>query len=421
VKKLKNQTSTPFSSKGDYSAGRFPGRVFVLIEDIVIIAQEPSSSGGVTGFMPKEDKIKNSMYYIYLNLAFLKSKLLYATIFRTVKDDNFDLTVNDSFNMINNVIAGLEVEYPDECKEVRDNIIKEIEASFASLIDEGGSLGEHLPRMRTELDSIKQRYDQIQTYIVRIMIARNMLSEFAELLSIKLHKSPIEKIVRSINFPPELKQACIGILSYFSHILSTKYPEKDVGVKIEQSGNKVIFIVETPEGEKERIEKDLSDYGLVVIGELAPEEFLHDPIEVLRLKQKLEIAALELRQTKELLYSERNHFNSRIESLETEVKNLWRLLDVQQYDKNQLISIFKDLYLHANERSKQNLEILMAAVEKGSIEKDKQAIKEIIESIKNDDKGLWTYFEELIIKGSIQGTAGNILYAFLHNIAFSIH
>ena len=353
------------------------------------------------------------------NLYF-RDKLLYATIFKTVKDDNFDLTVNDSFNMINNVIADLEVEYSSECKEVHDNIIKEIEASLASIIYENGSLGEHIPRMRTELDSIKKRYDQIHIYIARIMIARNILFEIAELLSIKLAKSPAEKIVRSINFPPELKQACIGILSYFSHILSVKYPEKDVGVKIEQLGNKVILIVDTPEGEKERIEKDLSDYGLVVIGELAPEQFLKDPLEVLRLKQKLEIAALELRQTKELLYNERTHFNSRIESLEEEARNLWRLLDTQQYDKNQLISIFKDLYLYANEHSKKNLEILIAAVERGSIEKDKKEIKEIIGSIKTNDKGLWAYFEELIIKGSIQGTAGNILYAFLQSIAFSI-
>ena len=418
--KILNNTTPPISTKGDYHAGRFPGRVFILIEDIVLFTKEPIRSGGITGFMPKEDKLKNSMYYIYQNFEYLKSKLLFTAIFRTVKDDNFDLTVNDSFNMINNVIADLEAEFPVEYKEVQDiNIVNELEALLASLIEEGGSLGEHLPRMRTGLDLISKKYEQIHMYIARIIIARNILFNIAELLSIKLSKSSA-KIVRSINFPPELKQACIGILSYFSHVLSVKYPEKNVGVKIEQLGNKVILIVDTPEGEKERIEKDLSDYGLVVIGELAPEQFLRDSFEVLRLKQKLEIAALELRQTKELLSNERNHFRSRIESLEGEVSNLWRLLDVQQYDKSQLISAFKDLYLYANEHSKKNLEILIAVVERGSIEKDKKEIREIIESIKTNDKGLWAYFEELIIKGSIQGTAGNILYAFLQSIAVSI-
>lgn len=415
-----NNETTRLLTKGDYNAGRFPGRVFILIEDIVLFTKEPIASGGITGFMPKEDNLKNSMYYIYQNFEYLKSKLLFTAIFRTVKDDNFDLTVNDSFNMINNVIAGLEAEFPVEYKEVQDiNIVNELEALLTSLIEESGSLGDHLPRMRIGLDLISKKYDQIHMYIARIIIARNILVNIAELLSIKLSKSS-EKIIRSINFPPELKQACIGILSYFSHVLSVKYPEQDVGVKIEQLGNKVILIVDTPEGEKERIEKDLSDYGLVVIGELAPEQFLRDPFEVLRLKQKLEIAALELRQTKELLYNERGHFNSRIESLEEEARNLWRLLDAQQHDKNELISIFKNLYLYANESSRKNLETLIAAVERESIERDKKEIKEIIESIKANDKGLWAYFEELIIKGAIQGTAGNVLYAFLQSIAFLI-
>lgn len=405
---------------GDYNAGRFPGRIFILIEDILIFTKEPIGSGSISGLMPKEDRLKNSMYYIYKNFEYLKSKLIFTAIFRTVKDDNFDLTVNDSFNMINNVISGLEAEFPVEYKEVQDiNIVNELEALLNSQIEKSGMLGEHLPQMRIGLDLISKKYNQIHMYIARTIIARNILFNISELLSIKLSRSS-EKIIRSINFPPELKQACIGILSYFSHVLSVKYPEKDVGVKIEQIGNRVVLIVDTPEGEKERIEKDLRDYGLVVIGELAPDQFLTDSFEVLRLKQKLEIVALELRQTKELLYSERGHFNSRIESLEEEARNLWKLLDAHQDDKNELISILKNLYLYANESSRKNLDTLIAVVERESIERDKKEIKEIVESIKANDKSLWEHFEELIIKGAIQGTAGNVLYAFLQSIAFSI-
>ncbi len=416
---LSNDNMRPITI-GDYNAGRFPGRIFILIEDILIFTKEPIGSGSISGLMPKEDRLKNSMYYIYKNFEYLKSKLIFTAIFRTVKDDNFDLTVNDSFNMINNVISGLEAEFPVEYKEVQDiNIVNELEALLNSQIEKSGMLGEHLPQMRIGLDLISKKYNQIHMYIARTIIARNILFNISELLSIKLSRSS-EKIIRSINFPPELKQACIGILSYFSHVLSVKYPEKDVGVKIEQIGNRVVLIVDTPEGEKERIEKDLRDYGLVVIGELAPDQFLTDSFEVLRLKQKLEIVALELRQTKELLYSERGHFNSRIESLEEEARNLWKLLDAHQDDKNELISILKNLYLYANESSRKNLDTLIAVVERESIERDKKEIKEIVESIKANDKSLWEHFEELIIKGAIQGTAGNVLYAFLQSIAFSI-
>jgi len=397
----------------------FPGKVFILIEYIAGITSEPDGAR-ISGFERREEKLQNALYHINLNLKYLKSKLLFCSIFRAVKDDNLRKTITDSYNLITNIIADLEKRYSTEFNDAEcENIVQEIENLPDSSMIKGQTQGEQIVWLNREIHLLKNKHEPIHTYIARIIVARSLLFKIADLLGVELPKGAVETIVRSIEFPPELKHACIGVLSYFSHVLSVKYPTDNVGVKIEQLDNKVILIIDTPEGEKDRIEKDLSDYGLVVIGELAPERFLKDPFEVLRLKQKLEIAALELRQTKELLYNDRSHFRSRIETLEDETKKLWRLLDVQQHEKKELISIFNDLYSHANGYSKENLQILIGLVEKGTIENQRE-IKEIIENIRANDKGLWAYFEELIIKGSIQGTAGNILYAFLQSIAFSI-
>jgi hypothetical protein len=87
------------------------------------------------------------------------------------------------------------------------------------------------------------------------------------------------------------------------------------------------MIIETPTGERERIEKALEEYGLVVTGKIQPERFFSDPFEAMALKNKLEIADLELRQTRKLLDFIRDNSQQRIESLEVHVNKLHSIIE----------------------------------------------------------------------------------------------
>jgi HSP20 family molecular chaperone IbpA len=84
----------------------------------------------------------------------------------------------------------------------------------------------------------------------------------------------VSKVERSIEFPPEYWEAGTSILSYFSRILGVKYPSQKIKVRIEQEGLMLRMIIDTPTGEKEKIEKTLEEYGLVVTGKILPESFL---------------------------------------------------------------------------------------------------------------------------------------------------
>lgn len=129
-------------------------------------------------------------------------------------------------------------------------------------------------------------------------------------------------IERSIEFPPGCHEAGMGILSYFGTVVHQKYKDIKVGVTIKQDGQKVTLIVETPEGEREQIEKTLEEYGLVVTGNMKPEEFLSDPLQVMALTNKLEMAQMELRQTKQLYqFAEKEH-GGRIQTLEQSNQSL---------------------------------------------------------------------------------------------------
>ena len=126
------------------------------------------------------------------------------------------------------------------------------------------------------------------------------------------------KIERSIEFPPEYWTAGTSILSYFSHILSVKYPDQNIKVRIEQDGLLLRMIIDTPEGQTETIEKAFNDYLMVISRQLPPESLLDSRKEIEALERKLEIAELELR-------LEKRHLTKAIESLEMQMSQFYGL------------------------------------------------------------------------------------------------
>ncbi len=108
-------------------------------------------------------------------------------------------------------------------------------------------------------------------------------------------------IHREIEFPPELRNSGVSLLNYFSAYLEDKYPDDQVTVRIQQRGRKVRMEIEPPEGKRDTVEKELYEYGLVVIGEKAPAQVLDNPFHIMKLENKLELALTELRMMQRLL------------------------------------------------------------------------------------------------------------------------
>jgi hypothetical protein len=133
------------------------------------------------------------------------------------------------------------------------------------------------------------------------------------------------QIERSIEFPPEYWTAGNSILSYFSHILSVKYPNQNIKVRIEQEGLLLRMIIDTPEGTTETIEQTFNDYVMVISRKLPPESLLTDPFEVMALKNKLQITEMELRITRENFASFKDDRSQRINSLEMQISQFYSL------------------------------------------------------------------------------------------------
>ena len=152
-----------------------------------------------------------------------------------------------------------------------------------------------------------------------------------------------QQVVRSIEFPPDCWEAGTSILTYFSHILKVKYPDKKIKVRIEQEDLLLRMIIDTPTGEREEIEKTLEEYGMVVMGKIQPEIFLSNPFDVMALKNKLEIADLDLRQARMLLDFTKDNSQQRIESLEVQVNKLHHIIEKGLQSGNHVFEVISKM------------------------------------------------------------------------------
>lgn len=117
-------------------------------------------------------------------------------------------------------------------------------------------------------------------------------------------------IIRSIEFPKGYEQAGLAVLSYFGKVVRDKYTDINVKVSIKQDGHRITMVIESPEGTKEIIEETLKNYGLVITGQLKPELFLDDKLQILELKQQLTFAKAQHEATRQLMDFKDAHYQS---------------------------------------------------------------------------------------------------------------
>lgn len=234
-------------------------------------------------------------------------------------------------------------------------------------------------------------------------------------------------IMRMIEFSPEHYQAGMSILSYFNKFLTNKYPQKEVKIKIEQDGLIVRMIIETKEGDKEIVEEILNSYGLIVKGEMKPEDFLDNKIHILELKQQLRLAYVQLETQKDLMRISEKQFGQRVISLEEEVMwlrgHVGNLLTHSENTSQAIALTVNDLlefFGNLNDIIKTEIESLYIKIENGLSKGDEEKIKIIFNKLKRENPGaflkLILFLRDSVVKGSISGASGHLLYDWIKNI-----
>ncbi len=251
------------------------------------------------------------------------------------------------------------------------------------------------------------------------------------------------EIKRVLEFPKEFYQAGIGILSYFSEIIKQKYPDIDVKVKIEQDGLKVRLIIETQDGCKDIIEKTLDQYALVITNKSPPESLLDDKLQIHALTNKLSLAELEVRQSRDLIKITETYSTKKIRSLEEDITFLRghigsqlhhmsnsQSLIIRQSEKeeNLLIKgmdtsqiIIEKLIISStlNSSLKDNLLKIESLLERQIHPTDEEETKDTLIAIKDSSPGV---FQELLetIKGTAYGVSGNVVFQWMKDVSLLV-
>lgn len=219
---------------------------------------------------------------------------------------------------------------------------------------------------------------------------------------IEARKDKTVTLLRKLEFPPQYKESAVSILSYFSRVLEQKYPEMDAGVSILQRGQTVTLKIETKEGEISTIERTLDEYGQVVVGDLAPDEFFNDPLAIVELKNRLEVAKLELRLKEQSHLIHSSYQEKRVESLEDQLKELRCLVGAQLTTVSNLSSTIAAL--GNSERISpavaNALNTLNDLIQKNYSTKNESDLRQALETIRKEDQGL---FKKLFGSVSILG------------------
>lgn len=245
-----------------------------------------------------------------------------------------------------------------------------------------------------------------------------------ESLKSKLQNPEVERIIRSIEFPPEYRSSGITILSYFAEVLRQKNLSEDVRVSIEQNNLKVSLVIDSPTGQRELIEETLEAYGMVVTRRRPPEFLTTDPYEVAALKNQLTFAEAQLASQRELLAAKRED----VESLRVEVK---QIREQASEDRARFMSFMEGLISHntvlangfkelaqqaaqtQNAALSGALENLYKLIERGVREDDREEVMQNLTTIQREDPGVFQRVFDTLMMGAISEGAGNYLYSWL--------
>lgn len=362
-----------------------------------------------TGHGPFRKHVLSLRTAIYHQLSLVVDEL---TDIKSKNDISMSLKLcEENFENLYRIIS---LEWPDLIEQIEKTIEDNVIESHLIYINEplNGTSG-----LSSGFDHLIASVGYKKYAVTRIVMAKfaflKALPSLNEFRDLDQH----DFIKRVIKFEPEFKQSGVSILSYFSNIISTKYPGLDVSISIEQQGNLVTLIVELPDGSKELIEQELHEYGLVVLGNKSPESYLDDPLQAMMLKNKLEISALEAKQTRELLYSERAHYSSRIDSLEKQIEFLTKAFDSQQNQLYQSAEYIRTSSTTESEQVTLALNTIAELIENNSYSSCGDEISSNLSLVQQESPTVIDKINELIIKGSISGAAGNFLYSAIQAVS----
>ena len=238
-----------------------------------------------------------------------------------------------------------------------------------------------------------------------------------------------DRIVHSIQFPPQFYRAGIGILGHFNSILRQKYPDLRARVRIEQDDMIVRMIIDTPEGTREIIEQALDKYMEVVRGNVLVEELLSDKADAMEMRHVMQMMRMTIEHQRDMIQLQRTQLDGQGKYLLVQGSQLSTLIEGQglalKYVGETISNIRDDArewrelvlteMISSSDEVKHALLIINHAVEHQKIANEAD-FREAVRLVNIDRPGLFERIHAQLAKAAVSGAIGNAFYAWLVSV-----
>lgn len=287
------------------------------------------------------------------------------------------------------------VYYSEACQHAIDNFLVQMDGLGENI--------ENIPRASQLFSNeLKAKFGGPTAYLYSVLLSIRI----AEKIKFS-NESNSDRIHREINFPPEFQQAGLAILNYFTEILFQKYPDTPVSVSIKQIGVRVVLEIVAPDGSVEQVERVLEQYGMVVQGRMRSNELLSDPIDIMRLNQKLELVNLELKQTREILQLQKDYSGLRIKSLEEQMATLTNIIGVELRSRDSLLSAFATASNYNIQELTPRVIELLNTLSKAMMDRNEIKVSAALEDLEATDPNIFTTLCQFVYSSAASGVIGD--------------
>jgi hypothetical protein len=301
----------------------------------------------------------------------------------------------------------------------------------ATGLEEAGERWERLEAMNSVIERLKQlpvgreamvskfegvlndtgsAHDVEDLWMLRVIAAEQLVADAVKI------ESDHDQISRSIVLDAAVRQPAVDLFAYFSEVVRTKYPGMDVKIGIELYGSVVALHIDMPAGLRDVISQELTEYGHAVTRQTSFSDYMPDRLSALRLEHKVEAAEMELRHTRELLASERENHRSEVSYLKAQVETIRSVLDSTQYEAAQLSYALRQIALDGTKATAEFVTQLQEILASNAVDKEQQ-LADTIRRATDENPTILERLHDLLIRGAIQGAAGNYLYAAIQAIS----
>lgn len=230
-------------------------------------------------------------------------------------------------------------------------------------------------------------------------------------------ESDHQHIVRGMVFPEGYDQPGIALLHYFGRIARQHYPDIALKVSVTQKNNFIKLVVTTPTSHRQTLEEMLEQYGQILQGALPLTTLAKQERHLMEFKQKLDLSALELRITKDLLEDNEIDEHQTLQLLEEGIRSLHALVGAGVrglYHLNELLhlSLKKD-----HKETHEAMQRLLAKLSGLVTEKDEETIKADLLTIMQKDPAVFDEIYAIISSHTVSGKTGGFLSSWMASLS----